>query len=87
MRSSFFCVFYTVSNIYNNQLNGLRQYTALIIFPIITNFICERKNIKEIVLILFPMTFYLTAVLFFIAYSLRYISAILSENIFCYFYY
>jgi len=69
-----FYVFFTVTNIYNNQLNVIRQYAALSMLPLITYYCYQNKNIKALCLIFFASTFHSSAFLFFLVYIFKYIN-------------
>ncbi|CAM8292168.1 EpsG family protein [Morganella morganii] len=60
----FFVLFITVTNIYNNQLNGIRQYAALTLLPLLTITLYEKKYKTYIIGCLFSMTFHFTAIIF-----------------------
>lgn len=47
-----FIIFFVVTNNYHNQMNGIRQYMALFIFPIIFISLIEKKYIIFIILVL-----------------------------------
>lgn len=61
----FFILFITVTNIYNNQLNGIRQYAALTLLPLLTITLYEKRYKAYILGCLFAMTFHSTAIVFF----------------------
>ncbi|WP_162814004.1 EpsG family protein [Vibrio tetraodonis] len=42
-----FFIFLSVTNIYNNQLNGIRQYAAVVLVPLFAYLICDRKYVKS----------------------------------------
>ncbi|PHM62370.1 hypothetical protein Xish_01572 [Xenorhabdus ishibashii] len=67
----FFLIFFTVSNIYHNQLNGIRQYAALTLLPFLTLLIFEKKYISFLIGCIISMSFHLSAFIFFIFYPLR----------------
>ncbi|WP_420915636.1 EpsG family protein [Moellerella wisconsensis] len=62
----FFILFITVTNIYNNQLNVIRQYAALTLLPLLTIILYEKKYKTYIAGCFFAMTFHLTAIIFII---------------------
>lgn len=69
----FFVVFFTVTNIYNNQLNGLRQYVAITGIPLFTIFLHERKLLHSLGLLVVLSFFHNTAWLLTIFYPIFYI--------------
>ena len=60
-----FFIFFTVTNILHNQMNGIRQYAALTLLPIISVFLYEKKYCKFIIFTLIAMSFHSTALIFF----------------------
>ncbi|WP_428846760.1 EpsG family protein [Providencia rettgeri] len=61
----FFVLFITVTNIYNNQLNVIRQYAALTLLPLLTITLYEQRYKTYIAGCFFAMTFHSTAIIFF----------------------
>lgn len=59
--SIFFIVFFCVSNIYNNQLNGLRQYVVIAALPLLTIYIGDGKYMKFLFLLIVSALFHNTA--------------------------
>lgn len=59
--SLFFFAFFCVTNIYNNQLNGLRQYVVIAALPLITWYLYYDKKILAVVLLLAASFFHNTA--------------------------
>lgn len=53
-----FLLFFTVTTIYHNQMNGLRQYIAILSTPILFIFIFEKKYFKAILISLFALSFH-----------------------------
>ncbi|WP_446724894.1 EpsG family protein [Moritella sp. 36] len=48
-----FLLFYVVTGIYHNQMNGLRQYLAIFSMPLIVFYLMEHKKVKSIFFILY----------------------------------
>ncbi len=53
-----FLLFFTISTIYHNQMNGLRQYIAILSTPILLILIYEKKYLKSILISLFALSFH-----------------------------
>ena len=53
-----FFLFITVSTIYHNQMNGIRQFISLLSVPILYIFILEKKYIKSFIISLFALGFH-----------------------------
>lgn len=70
----FFIVFFCVTNIYNNQLNGLRQYVVIAGLPLFTILVYEKKLIKSLFLLALLSFFHNTAWLLLMLYPLFYLS-------------
>ena len=64
----FFVVFFLVTNIYNNQLNGLRQYVVISGLPLFTILLYERKLLKSLALLILFSFFHNTAWLLAVLY-------------------
>lgn len=62
----FFLIFFVVSSIYHNQLNGIRQYAALTFLPLLTVLLCERKYFFYLFGCLIATTLHSSAALFFL---------------------
>ncbi|MBL0530225.1 EpsG family protein [Aeromonas caviae] len=60
----FFLFFFTVSSIYNNQLNGIRQYAALTLLPLLTVFLFDKKYIYYVLGCFVATTFHSSGILF-----------------------
>ncbi|EOE5321826.1 EpsG family protein [Providencia rettgeri] len=60
-----FFIFFTVTNILHNQMNGIRQYAALTLLPIISLFLYDKKYFKFFIFTLIAMSFHSTAIIFF----------------------
>lgn len=57
----FFIAFICVTNIYNNQLNGLRQYVVIAALPLLSIFLYEKRFILAIILLGLVSFFHNTA--------------------------
>lgn len=57
----FFVVFFCVTNIYNNQLNGLRQYVVITAMPLLTILLYEKRYVWFLVGLLLASFFHNTA--------------------------
>lgn len=53
-----FLLFFTVTTTYHNQMNGLRQYIAILSTPILFILIYEKKYFKSILISLFALSFH-----------------------------
>lgn len=58
-----FLLFFIVTGIYHNQMNGLRQFVALLTLPLILIFLYERKILKAILLSLFAFFFHASSII------------------------
>ncbi|HGN1247646.1 MULTISPECIES: EpsG family protein [Providencia] len=67
----FFALFITVTNIYNNQLNLIRQYAALTLLPLLTISLYEQRYKNYITGCLLAMTFHSTAIVFFTLFFIK----------------
>ncbi|KNA52640.1 hypothetical protein A33_020290 [Vibrio cholerae AM-19226] len=67
----FVFIFFVVSNILQNQMNGIRQYAALTFFPLISMYVFDRRYIKAVFSIIISMMFHSSAVVFFVLIFLR----------------
>lgn len=81
----FFIVFFTVTNIYNNQLNGLRQYVVITGIPLFTIFLHERKLLHSLGLLVVLSFFHNTAWLLIIFYPIFYVQNKFNINLLCLF--
>ncbi|MCU7999951.1 EpsG family protein [Shewanella sp. SM95] len=59
-----FLIFFVVTNIYHNQMNGIRQYAALTLLPLLTIFLYERRFFYFGVLMALAMSFHSSSVIF-----------------------
>ncbi|WP_336138300.1 MULTISPECIES: EpsG family protein [unclassified Acinetobacter] len=59
----YFILFFLVTGIYHNQMNGIRQYVALLFLPIIACLCFEKKYIKSLFLIFFSTMFHFSVLL------------------------
>lgn len=59
-----FLIFFVVTNIYNNQMNGIRQYAALTLLPLLTMLIYNRNYIYFAVLMAVAMSFHSSSIIF-----------------------
>lgn len=78
----FFIIFFLVTTIYNNQMNGLRQYVVVMCLPIIVMLLHEKKYIKFIICSFFAANFHISVipVIFFIIF-VNYLSKIVSNKL------
>ncbi|MGO2305310.1 MAG: EpsG family protein [Providencia sp.] len=65
-----FFIFISTTGIYNNQMSGIRQYAALMLFPLITYYAFNGKYILSSLLIVSAILFHQTAIIFIIVYPL-----------------
>ena len=61
-----FFIFFVVTNIYHNQMNGIRQYAAVCLFPFMALILYERKMVFYLLLCLFSLTLHSSSVVFFL---------------------
>ncbi|BBG60525.1 EpsG family protein [Providencia rustigianii] len=66
----FFLVFISTTGIYNNQMSGIRQYAALILFPLITYYVFNKRYLLSNALIISAILLHQTALIFIIVYPL-----------------
>ncbi|MFM4922367.1 EpsG family protein [Aeromonas dhakensis] len=59
-----FLIFFVVTNIYNNQMNGIRQYAALTLLPLLTIFIYNRSYIYFGIFMAIAMSFHSSSLIF-----------------------
>ncbi|NHB92021.1 EpsG family protein [Photorhabdus cinerea] len=76
----FFLIFFTVTNIYNNQLNGIRQYAALTLFPLITYWCHTRQKTKTIIAIIVAITFHKSSIMFFIVFLFQFLNKFINKK-------
>ncbi|HFF1655374.1 TPA: EpsG family protein [Providencia rettgeri] len=67
-----FFIYMTVTGIYINQLNGIRQYAALTLFPLISFLCFERRYLLSLILILFSISLHQSAFIFIVVFPLVY---------------
>ncbi|GHW16631.1 hypothetical protein VCSRO192_3344 [Vibrio cholerae] len=60
-----FFIFFTVTNIYNNQLNLIRQYAALTLIPILSMYLCDKRYFSFVVGCFIATSFHSSGILFF----------------------
>lgn len=77
-----FITFFCVTNIYNNQLNGIRQYVVIAGLPLFTILVYERKIIKSLLLLSFLSFFHNTAWLLLVVYPLFYLQVRFNRSLF-----
>lgn len=58
-----FILFFMVTGIYHNQMNGLRQFVALLTLPLILLYIYENKRVKAILLSFFAFFFHVSSII------------------------
>lgn len=75
----FFLIFFTVTNIYNNQLNGIRQYASLTLLPILTILLFERKYIYFLLGCFIATTFHSSSIIFFALFTFIFLQKSLSK--------
>ncbi|MEX6233655.1 EpsG family protein [Providencia hangzhouensis] len=68
-----FFLFMSVTGIYINQLNGIRQYAALLLFPLISYLCFNKQNFKSVFLLIISISLHQSAFIFLIIYPLTYI--------------
>ena len=78
----FFFTFICVTNIYNNQLNGLRQYVVVCFVPIMTLILYEKKYLWYLICVLLATFFHSSAIFLVILIPIRFFYNILHRNIF-----
>ncbi|WP_368859244.1 EpsG family protein [Xenorhabdus bovienii] len=78
----FFLIFFTVTNIYNNQLNGLRQYASLTLLPLISYFCFKNQTVKSVIFIIIAITFHSSSIIFLLIFPLKKLYLKLSNRIF-----
>lgn len=59
-----FFIFFTVTNIFHNQMNGIRQYMALGLFPLILMYLYEKSYIRFLLLGLLAFFLHKTSLVF-----------------------
>lgn len=59
-----FFIFFTVTNTLHNQMNGIRQYAALTLLPMISIFLYEKKYYKFTISVFLATCFHSTALIF-----------------------
>ncbi|CAM0740228.1 EpsG family protein [Acinetobacter baumannii] len=59
----YFLLFFLVTGIYHNQMNGIRQYVALLFLPIIACLSFEKKYIKSLLLLTLSTMFHFSVLL------------------------
>lgn len=60
-----FFIFFCVTGLFHNQMNGLRQYMAIYSFPLILFFLCERKVVKVILFSCYALFSHISSVFIF----------------------
>lgn len=75
-------LYITVTNLFNNQLNTLRQTTAIYIGTYAAFLIFENKNIKALLFILIASLIHQSGLILLFLYVLKYISKIQSSRFF-----
>nr|WP_232614138.1 EpsG family protein [Photobacterium carnosum] len=78
----FFVIFFTTTNIYNNQLNGIRQYAVLTLFPYVTFLVAEKKYIRSLLFLILGITFHSSAYILFSIYIIRILSNLFNKRLF-----
>jgi hypothetical protein len=59
---------------YNDSLNNMRQFPAILILMVSYQFICRRKIVPFIITVLLAMTFHATAIIGFLLYPLSWVA-------------
>ncbi len=59
----FFC-FFCITNIYQNQLNGIRQYVAVVCLPIALFYLSNKKVFKSFLFFVFAVFFHSSSIVF-----------------------
>ena len=62
----FFIIFFCVTNIYHNQMNGIRQYSVIALVPLVSLLLFERKYVLLSVVFLLASTFHLSFFVLFL---------------------
>lgn len=78
----FFIVFFCVTNIYNNQLNGLRQYVVISGLPLFALLVHDKKVIKSTSLLFLLSLFHSTAWLLLVIFPFIYLQKIVTKRLF-----
>lgn len=78
----FFVTFFCVTNIYNNQLNGLRQYVVIAGLPLFALLVHDKKLIKSLCLLFTLSLFHNTAWILLVIYPLIYLQTFISKRLF-----
>lgn len=81
----FIVLYITVTSLFNNQLNTLRQATAIYIGTYASLLVFERKNLKAFLFMLIASLIHQSAIILLLIFCLRYISGKLSTKalLFC----
>ncbi|HIF9091540.1 TPA: EpsG family protein [Photobacterium damselae] len=75
----FFFMFFCVTGLYHNQMNGLRQYLAIFSFPLIIMFLAEKKYIKSTIFLIYALISH-TSTYFIIPFFILAIFPIIRKN-------
>lgn len=75
----FFIVFYCITNIYNNQLNGLRQYIVVCFIPLLTIILYNKKYLWYCISIVLLSFFHSSALFLIILLPFRFFLKVLSK--------
>lgn len=82
----FFVIFFTVTNIYNNQLNLLRQFVVVALLPILTFIVFERRWLKFLIVVFIGYLFHASALFLLFMIPIYFLqSRIKASNIVLYF--
>jgi hypothetical protein len=75
-----FFLFFVVTNIFHNQMNGIRQYVAVISFPLIFLYLVERKYLKTSVIFFVSLFSHASTIFSVIFIPFIVLSKIISKN-------
>jgi hypothetical protein len=65
-----FFIFFTVTGIYHNQMNGLRAYMGLVYFPLIALMLSESKYLKSLPFLLISVMSHFSSVMVLLLYPM-----------------
>ncbi|HGS4462853.1 TPA: EpsG family protein [Vibrio metschnikovii] len=75
-----FLLFFTVTGVYHNQLNGIRQYAALTLLPLLTIYLFERKFISYFLGCAIATMFHSSSMVFFLLPLFLLVDRVVSER-------
>jgi hypothetical protein len=80
----FLFLFFVVTNIYQNQLNGLRQFVGVLSLPLFLHYIFSKSYFKSLLVLFLAVSFHLSAIIFLVFYFLKLLNFYV-KNLFFYF--